>query len=262
MSANRKDARSAASVVPWRALAVALVGASLLFAPAGFGADPAPEAAGAGSPGGFGARLSNLRTLSLWAYPQSAAAVRRDPSPTSPVIDHLRFLTGDGQAEVYLALRSYTVGAASWILLPIPGRPNGLTGWVPADALGDMHVSSEYLRVNRETLRATLYRGGRAVWSAPVGVGRPTLPTPAGHFYVTEKLAAAGQPLYGPYALGTSAYAPLLSEWPGNGIVGIHGTNEPQLIPGRPSHGCIRLRNGDITRLWAMIGVGTPIEIL
>jgi lipoprotein-anchoring transpeptidase ErfK/SrfK len=55
---------------------------------------------------------------------------------------------------------------------------------------------------------------------------------------------------------------PTLSEWPGGGVVGIHGTNEPQLIPGRPSHGCIRLRNADITRLWQMIQIGTPIEIV
>jgi lipoprotein-anchoring transpeptidase ErfK/SrfK len=149
-----------------------------------------------------------------------------------------------------------------WILVPIPGRPNGLTGWVTAGALGEMHVTREYLRVSRETLRATLYRHARPIWSAPVGVGSPSLPTPAGHFYVTEKLLATGDPVYGPYALGTSAYAPTLGEWPGGGVVGIHGTDEPQLIPGRPSHGCIRLRNADITRLWQIIQVGTPIEIV
>jgi lipoprotein-anchoring transpeptidase ErfK/SrfK len=125
-----------------------------------------------------------------------------------------------------------------------------------------MHVTHEYLRVNRETLRATLYRNDHPIWSAPIGVGRPSLPTPAGHFYVTEKLAAIGGPFYGPYALGTSAYAPTLREWPGGGVVGIHGTDEPQLIPGRPSHGCIRLRNADIVRLWHIVEVGTPIEIV
>ena len=86
--------------------------------------------------------------------------------------------------------------------------------------------------------------------------------TPAGHFYVLEKLRTVNAPIYGPYALGTSAYAPTLSEWPGGGVVGIHGTDEPSLIPGRPSHGCIRMRNEDISRLWAMISIGTPIEII
>jgi hypothetical protein len=206
--------------------------------------------------------LSNLRTASRWAYPQAAATAHRLPAARSPVVGRLHFLTVDGQAEAYLALRSYAARAMTWILVQLPGRPNGATGWVPASALGEMHVVHDYLRVDRETLRATLFRDGRAIWSAPVGVGRPSLPTPAGHFYVTEKLTVFGASVYGPYALGTSAYAPTLGEWPGGGIVGIHGTDEPGLIPGRPSHGCIRLRNADISRLWRIIAVGTPIEIV
>jgi lipoprotein-anchoring transpeptidase ErfK/SrfK len=133
---------------------------------------------------------------------------------------------------------------------------------VPAGALGELHVTHEYIRVDRESLKITLYRNGSAIWHAPVGVGRPALPTPAGHFYVTEKLQAIGGPVYGPYALGTSAYAPTLSEWPGGGVVGIHGTNEPQLIPGYPSHGCIRLRDQNITQLYGLVEVGTPLEIV
>ena len=208
------------------------------------------------------ATLSNLTSLSRWAYPQAEAAAHEFPSPRSRVVGHLRFLTGDGQAALYLALRSYTTGNSEWILVPLPGRPNGVTGWVPVGALGEMHVTHEHLRVDRATYRITLYRYDHSIWSAPIGVGRPSLPTPAGHFYVTEKLTGFGEPLYGPYALGTSAYAPTLSEWPGGGIVGIHGTDEPQLIPGRPSHGCIRLRNGDAARLWHLVQVGTPIEVL
>jgi hypothetical protein len=177
-------------------------------------------------------------------------------------VGHLQYLTSDGQANVYLALRSYAIGKTKWIEVPLPGRPNGRTGWVSASALGELRVIHQYLRINRESEQATLYRDGHAIFNAPVGVGRPSLPTPAGHFYVTEKLLAIGGPVYGPYALGTSAYAPSLSEWPGGGVVGIHGTDEPQLIPGRPSHGCIRLRNPDITRLWHLVEVGTPIEIV
>lgn len=208
------------------------------------------------------ATLSNLKTLSRWAYPQAPAAAHQYASVRSRVLGHLRFLTVDGQAAVYLELRSATIGRHTWILVALPGRPNGAAGWVPAGALGEAHVTSEYLRVDRETFRVTLYRHDRSIWSAPVGVGRSSLPTPVGHFYVTEKLTVIGAPVYGPYALGTSAYAPTLSEWPGGGVVGIHGTDEPQLIPGRPSHGCIRLRNADITRLWQIIQVGTPIEIV
>ena len=47
----------------------------------------------------------------------------------------------------------------------------------------------------------------------------------------------------------TSATSPTLTDWPGGGIVGVHGTNTPGLIPGRISHGCVRLRNADILKL-------------
>ena len=143
----------------------------------------------------------------------------------------------------------------------LPERPNGRTGWVPRSALGSLHAVRGYLLIDRARLRATLFREGRVVFSAPVGVGKPGTVTPAGQFYVTEKLRTVNAPAYGPYALGTSAYAPTLGEWPGGGVVGIHGTNEPQLVPGRPSHGCVRMHDADIARLWHMIETGTPIEI-
>ena len=70
----------------------------------------------------------------------------------------------------------------------------------------------------------------------------------------------AGVGAYGPFAFGTSAYSSL-TDWPGGGVVGMHGTNEPRLVPGRPSHGCIRLRNADILRLARMVSVGTPLLV-
>ena len=67
---------------------------------------------------------------------------------------------------------------------------------------------------------------------------------------------------YGPYAIGTSAYSPTLTDWPGGGVVGIHGTDQPGLVPGHPSHGCVRLHNGDVTRLYRILQLGTPITII
>ena len=37
---------------------------------------------------------------------------------------------------------------------------------------------------------------------------------------------------------------------------------QPGLIPGRPSHGCIRLRNSDIARLYRLVPRGTPLHII
>ncbi len=206
--------------------------------------------------------LSNERTLTRWAYPLAAATVRASPSGSARAVGRLRFLTSDAQAELYLALVSARLPSGqTWLKIEVPGRPNGRTGWVQRGALGTLHTVRSYLLIDRAALRATLYRNGAAVFSAPIGVGKPGTITPPGHFYVDEKLITVDDPAYGPYAIGTSAYAPTLSEWPGGGVVGIHGTNEPQLIPGRPSHGCVRMHDADITQLWHMVEVGTPIEI-
>ena len=224
-------------------------------------AAPAPVAPEA-PPRAVVTRLSNLHSVTRWAYTESDAVIRAAPSPRARPVGRLRFLTPDDQAELYDVLAAAkTPRAGSWLQVEVPARPNGRRGWVPRPALSSLHVVHSYLLVDQGSLRATLFREGRAIFSAPVGVGKPSTVTPGGEFYVLEKLRSIGSPIYGPFAIGTSAYAPTLSEWPGGGVVGIHGTNEPQLIPGRPSHGCIRMRDADITRLWSLIGLGTPIEI-
>jgi lipoprotein-anchoring transpeptidase ErfK/SrfK len=118
-----------------------------------------------------------------------------------------------------------------------------------------------HLIVDRARLTATLLHDGRKVFSAPVGVGKPESPTPSGEFYVRNRLSGFGNPFYGPVAFGTSARSAVLTDWPDGGFVGIHGTNEPGLIPGRISHGCVRLRNPDIVRLSRLMPPGTPVTI-
>ena len=115
--------------------------------------------------------------------------------------------------------------------------------------------------VDRRRLRATLYRSGRRIWQSRIGVGKSGTPTPAGRFWIREKFRVTNSGgIYGPRAFGTGAYS-RLSDWPGGGVIGIHGTNKPQLLPGRPSHGCVRVPNGAIKRLYRLMAVGTPVQI-
>ncbi|HVL97507.1 MAG TPA: L,D-transpeptidase family protein [Solirubrobacteraceae bacterium] len=211
---------------------------------------------------GITQRLSDERTLSRWAHPERLAPVRTQPDPAAPAITRLRFDTEDGLHEVYLALRSTLDGEGrEWIEIRLPMRPNGTTGWVPRDALGRFHVVRTMLRIDRARLRATLYRSGRRIWSAPVGVGKPSSPTPAGRFYIRERLRPPPGTIYGALAFGTSAYSGL-SDWPGGGVVGLHGTDQPHLIPGRPSNGCVRVRDGALRRLGRLLPKGTPVRIV
>jgi hypothetical protein len=206
-------------------------------------------------------RLSDERTLTRWANPTRQAQVRAQPRPGARVIARLRHFTEDGFPEIYLLLSQHVdEGGTLWIHIRVPGRPNGRTGWVPRDALGSSHLVRTFLLVDRHRLRVTLYRWGQAVFRAPIGVGKRASPTPAGRFWVREKYRVKPGTLYGVRAIGTSAYS-RISDWPRGGVVGLHGTDKPKLVPGRPSHGCIRLRNRDVVRLYRLLPLGTPVQI-
>ena len=208
-------------------------------------------------------RLSDEARITRVAHAYRTAAVHREPSAASRRVGRLRLQTEDGPLEVYLVLESRRdrLGRV-WLRVRLPMRPNGRTGWVQRSSLGEMTVVRTHLRVNRRTLRATLLRDGRKIWSSPVGIGAPGTPTPAGRFWIRERLVNfGGGGIYGPLAFGTAAYS-VLSDWPGGGVIGIHGTNQPGLIPGRPSHGCIRVPNDKIKRLGRLMPVGTPVHIV
>jgi lipoprotein-anchoring transpeptidase ErfK/SrfK len=206
--------------------------------------------------------LSDERTVTRWAYPENHGKIRSRPATQAKTIARLHWLTEDRLPEIYIALASWVdAHGSTWVKIRVPKRPNGITGWVPRSSLRQYTLVRELLDIDRRTLRATLYRSGTPVMSARVGIGTSANPTPAGHFYIREKFRVTTSPVYGPYAMGTSAYAPRLTDWPGGGVVGLHGTNEPSLIPGRPSHGCIRLRNASITRLYRLTPRGTPLNI-
>jgi hypothetical protein len=216
--------------------------------------------AGASPAGAANVPLSDEFTVSRWAYANDLVAARKAPRVDAPKLARLRYRTEDGLPEIYLALASRMVGSHEWVKVRLPMRPNGRRGWVRREALGPFHVVRTSLRVNRTTLRATLFSRGRKVWSSRVGIGRAGMETPKGRFYIRERLTGFGS-TYGPVAFGTSAYS-RLSDWPGGGVIGIHGTNEPGLIPGRPSHGCIRVPNAKILRLRRLMPLGTPVQVV
>lgn len=223
---------------------------------------PASASAGSARAVKGSVRLSNERTSTRWAHPVQRAPIRWLPSPRARRIVPTHRLTEDGFPEVYLVLRSWRDRKGhTWRKVRIPMRPNGRMGWVRNSALGPLYRVRTQLVVDRPKLRATLYKRGRRVWRAPIGIGKPGTPTPAGHFWIREKFKTHGAGgLYGPVAFGSSDYS-VLSDWPGGGVIGIHGTNEPFLIPGRPSHGCIRVQNSAVRRLWRLMPIGTPLRI-
>jgi hypothetical protein len=205
--------------------------------------------------------LSDESTTTTWAYAARRGAIFADPG-TGRRLGFLHLYTEIGFPMVYVALRELIDrDGRDWIDVRIAARPNGRTGWVRRSALGAFHRSHWLLVVDRRAERLNAYRWGRLRLTAPVGVGKPSTPTPAGHFWITEEFPIGRSSPEWPAAMGTSAYSSL-TDWPGGGVVGIHGWYQPSVIPGDPSHGCIRMHSADISWLVNHVPVGTPLHII
>jgi L,D-transpeptidase catalytic domain len=206
--------------------------------------------------------LGSRRHLSHWAPVLRAVRARAAPDPAAPVVGRVDTRTPEGTRNVVAVLGLGRDGdGRRWVRVRLAMLPNGTRGWVPRAALGGYGTVTTRLTVDLGALRAVLYRDGRAILRAPVGVGARRWPTPTGEFYVRNKLKRYSSPEYGPVAFGTSARSPRATDWPAGGFVGIHGTDRPELVPGRVSHGCIRMRNADILALARLMPVGTPVTI-
>ena len=205
--------------------------------------------------------LSDPDRLSFWAPIVRRVVARARPTTSARVVARLATRTPEGTSNAVLLLQRRESGGKPWLKVRLPALPNNTTGWVPRTSLGGYQAVDTHLVVDRRRLNAVLYRRGRPVFRAHVGIGQRRWPTPAGRFYIRNRLTGYRSPFYGPIAFGTSARSAVLTDWPAGGFVGIHGTNRPDLVPGRVSHGCIRMRNGDIVRLARLMPPGTPLTI-
>ena len=197
-----------------------------------------------------------------WAPVRRTTFARERPSPDASIVTRLERRTPEDTTNLVLVLgRKRDRTGRIWVHARLPVLPNEKTGWVPRDALGGYNVVDTHLVIDQARLTATLLRARVPVFRARIGVGEAAWPTPKGNFYIRNRLTDYESPFYGPLAFGTSARSAVLTDWPDGGFVGIHGTNQPELLPGRVSHGCIRMRNEDILELGRVMPVGTPVTI-
>jgi hypothetical protein len=205
--------------------------------------------------------LSGVNDTYRWAKVRHRTVARSAPSRSARVVDVLPFLTPENTQNLVALLESRRIRGKEWVKVRLAKLPNSSVGWVRRGDLGAYRLVRTRLLINRSAFTATLYRAGKKVFRSRIGVGQAHWPTPRGEYYIRMKLCCYGNAVYGPYAFGLSARSPVLTDWPGGGFIGIHGTNAPGLIPGRISHGCIRLRNDAITRLNRLMPVGTPVSV-
>jgi hypothetical protein len=165
-----------------------------------------------------------------------------------------------GHSPMLIAGAEVDAGDRAWFEVLLPLRPNGTTGWVSED---DVRVQERHDRIEVDLSKRTLehYRDGELVDRFKVGIGTDQYPTGTGTFYVWVRVPFENpnQP-YGIFALGLSGFSPVLSDWPGEGRMAVHGTpyasNRGQAV----SHGCVRVYNADMEAL-VDLPLGTPVII-
>ena len=222
-----------------------------------------PAAAG-GTAGGTApvSALARIRVVGSGPIAWGKVAVRTAPTRDARVVATLAQFRPDFHPRTVMALdeRLDAAGAPAWYRISVPGRPNGRTGWIPA-AAADVQPVDRWLVIYRKTRKFELYVDGALRRTGPVAVGARGMETPLGLFFVQSRFVPSKYPILGAFAFETSGYSKL-SDWPGGGVVGVHGTNMPWLIGQAVSHGCVRLRNSDILALRRYVQPGTPVKIV
>ena len=186
-------------------------------------------------------------------------AARVAPNPHARVVLTLDQFRSDFRPQIVLAVAERTgTNGKPWFRLSLPMRPNGSMGWIPA-AFASISPTHNKIVINRGQRQLYIYRSNKLVFNTIVAIGAPGRVTPLGHFYVMARFTP-DDPFLGVFAVETSAYSSL-TEWPGGGIVGIHGTSMPQLLGQAVSHGCVRISNTAALVLKRYALLGTPITI-
>jgi lipoprotein-anchoring transpeptidase ErfK/SrfK len=229
-----------------RAAIVALTAAALsVTAPAA--ASVLDAAAARKAPKSVIVASATLPEIGIFTEPDTPAPafVLANPTPTG---GQLVFLVEDVKG--------------AWLEVLLPIRPNGSTGWIRAtDALV---APVEYrIVVDLSEHRLSLLKSGKSVLRAPAGIGKANTPTPGGEYFLTQLFEPPdpGGP-YGPFAFSLSGFSDVLTSFRGgDAIIGIHGTNKPELVGQDVSAGCIRVTNDVIKELAKVVPLGTPVEL-
>jgi len=155
-------------------------------------------------------------------------------------------------------LRTSSDGRYGEVTLPWSGKPNA-TGWIRLAGLARSTTTlSVHISLSRHEL--TVLHGTSVALRTIVGTGAAASPTPAGRFFVTDRVAASGA--FGAFAFGLSAIQTHLPVgWGGGNQVAIHGTNNPASIGQSVSAGCIHVAAGPLQQLILLLQLGTPVVI-
>jgi lipoprotein-anchoring transpeptidase ErfK/SrfK len=252
-------------------MAAGIAALLLLLAACGGGGDDDDEGRGseqeAPEDGGGEATGPELPEGNTWAAtargPQVDVFGEANPAEGAQPIEQLASPNEAGAPLTFLVDGADVGGDYIPVFLPIP--PNGSKGWVRASDVS-LQPNPYRIKVELGAHRLTVTNAGNPVTESQVGLGNieEQMGTPVGVYYVKELIQSL-DPAYGPFAYGISGFTnnpEVAAQFGNNGVVGIHGTNDPSSIGQNVSHGCIRVPNEVITEMTTYLPLGTPVEIV
>lgn len=154
---------------------------------------------------------------------------------------------------------------AAWmtgLMMAVVGLTGAPVSAADAPAAGTITPSPRRIIVSLADRRLVVVEHDQILAAFQVAVGAPTSPSPVGTFTVINRVA---NPTY--YRPGTvippGPRNPIGTRWIGLSRkgYGIHGTDVPSSIGYAQSHGCIRLRNTDVERLFEHVRDGDIVEL-
>ena len=147
-----------------------------------------------------------------------------------------------------------------------PKTPALLRGSSPGQA-SNIVANNSRLVVDLSDRRSYVYSKERLIARYPVAIGKEGWQTPTGSFKVLQmrKNPIWRHPLTGE-VVPRGVNNPLGSRWigfwsDGRSQIGFHGTNDEQLVGKAVSHGCLRMENEDIEKIYQIVAVGTPVIV-
>lgn len=188
-----------------------------------------------------------LESIDVWTAPEPDAA---------PLISLARFDEFD-QPRVFRI-----IGARNdYFEVQVPMRPNGSVGWIRKSDV-DVATTDQRILIDLSDRTVVVWDGDDIVFDTTGTIGAPSTPTPTGSFYVRNVFEWYADSIYGPYVIPLSAYSESIDQINGgDAVVAIHGTQRPDLMGAAASLGCVRLENGVLRELAAIVEPGAPVEI-
>ncbi len=184
---------------------------------------------------------------------------RIDPDPDAEIVASFANPGTNGLPPVFQVVGPID---GPWLEVRLPIRPNGSTGWLRSSDV-DLARNPYRIEIATEEYRLVVYRNDEVVVDTEVAIGTGDTPTPLGSFYLTELLQPPDPTgPYGTYAFGLSGFSETLRSFNGGeGVIGIHGTNDPAALGTDVSHGCIRVANETIDEMASFLPLGTSVSI-